>query len=215
MTPAELAGNAGVLSAPCLSPATSFAHHRDMTSLEQPASLRTLDAARAEFHRQRGRFARVAGGLSRTAFDARPPESITRAIVGQGHFAAYDVEVRWSARLVVGHLGDSARIFAERIHRVRTEAEPVLADFVTDEDARIERYVAADPAGLVEGLELAQDSLEAALAGIDPTELSRTATHEVDGPLTLGDIVAFLPDHQRDHADQLSLLARLTGDQEG
>ena len=100
----------------------------------------------------------------------------------------------WSARLVVGHLADSARIFAERIHRVRTEVGPRLVDFVTDEGARIDRYLNAVPGHLVEELEVAQDLLEAALAEIDDAELSRTATHDVDGPLTLGDIVAFLPD---------------------
>ncbi len=181
-----------------------------MTSLEQPTQLQTLDAARAEFRRQRGRVGRVVGGLSPTAFDAWPPASIARAIAGQGHFSAYDVEVGWSARLVVGHLGDSARIFAERIHRVRAEADPGLGDFRTDEARRIDRYLAADPAALAEELELAQDSLEAALDRIDPAELTRTATHEVDGPLTLGDMVAFLPGHQRDHAEQLTLLAELS-----
>ncbi len=181
-----------------------------MTSLEQPAQVRTLDAARAEFHRQRGRVSRIVAGLSRTTFDAPPSPSVTRAIARQGHFSTYDAEVGWSARLVVGHLGDSARIFAERIRRVRTEAAPWLADFVTDEQDRIDRYLNAVPGDLVDGLELAQDSLEAALAEVREAELSRTATHEVDGPLTLADIVAFLPDHQRDHADQLDRLAETT-----
>ena len=178
-----------------------------MTSLDQPARLRSLDAARAELHRQRARVAVLATGLSDAAFDARPSPSVARAIAGQGHFSAYDGEVGWSARLVVGHLGDSARIFAERIHRVRTEEEPVLADFVTDEEVRIDRYLASDLRELVDGLEAAQDLLESALAEAHPVELARGATHELDGPLTLGDIVAFLPGHQRDHADQLSLLA--------
>ncbi len=181
-----------------------------MTSVEQQGSVRALDEARAEFGRQRGRVTRVVGSLSPTAFDAWPPASVTRAIAGQGHFSAYDAEVGWSARVVVGHLGDSARIFAGRIQRILTETDPLLADFVTDERARIDRYTSADPARLVEELEAAQDSLEAALAGIEPAGLARTATHEADGPMTLGDIVAFLPGHQRDHADQLAMLAELT-----
>jgi uncharacterized damage-inducible protein DinB len=180
-----------------------------MTSVGQPEALQTLDAARAAFHEERQRVRRLVGGFSPTALDVRPPPSVTVAIAEQGHFSVYDAEVGWSARLVVGHLGDSARIFADRISRVRTETDPVLADFVTDADARLDRYLAADPTALADELEQAQDSLEVALAGIRPDDLGRTATHEVDGALSLGDIVAFLPEHQRDHADQLSLLAEL------
>lgn len=205
-----MAGYAGPLTAADLFRERTTPHDRWMTSLEQQDLVEGLDAARTEFHRQRTRVGQVVGHLSPTAFDAWPSAAVTSAIAEQGHFSAYDMEVGWSARLVVGHLGDSARIFAQRIHRVRTETDAVLADFVTDEDDRLARYVAADPANLVEELGVAQDSLEAALAGIHVSDLTRTATHEVDGPLTLGDIVAFLPDHQRDHADQLSLLAGLT-----
>jgi hypothetical protein len=205
-----LAGNAGPLTARRLSDEVTTADDRSMTSLDQPRRIRTLDAARAEFHAQRSRVTELVGGLSRGAFEAYPSLSVTRAITGRGHFSSYDAEVGWSARLVVGHLGDSARIFAERIRRVRREAGPWLADFVTDEQHRIDGYLGAVPGDLVEGLEAAQDSLEAALAEIHDAELSRTATHAVDGPLTLGDMVAFLPGHQRDHADQLGLLAGAT-----
>jgi uncharacterized damage-inducible protein DinB len=206
-TTMPLAGNAGPMAGPRLSGNVKTADDRCMTSLEQSEQVRDLDAARAEFHGHRTRVSEVVGGLSRTAFDAYPPPIVTRAITGRGHFSAYDAEVAWSARLVVGHLGDSARIFAERIHRVRTEVEPRLFDFVTDEPARIDRYLNAVPGDLLDELEIAQDSLEAALAEVHDAELPRTATHEVDGPITLGDIVAFLPRHQRDHADQLGLLA--------
>ena len=181
-----------------------------MTSLEQPPRVHALDAARADFHDQRRRVCGIVGCLSRNTFDANPPLAVVRALAQQGHFSTYDAEIRWSARIVVGHLGDSARIFAERIRRVRREHEPRLHDFVTDEGARIDRYLNAVPGDLVDELEAAQDSLEAELAEVGVDELSRPATHEVDGPLTLGDIVAFLPGHQRDHADQLSLLAGAT-----
>jgi hypothetical protein len=202
-----LAGNAGPVAALHLFRDVPTTDDRCMTTVEQPGQARALDSARAEFHRQRRRVSELAGGLSRTVFEAPPSWAVTRAIASQGHFSTYDAEVRWSARLVVGHLGDSARIFAERIHRVRTELEPLLDDFVTDEGDRIDRYLAAVPGDLLGDLELAQDSLEAALGAIHPADLSTTARHEVDGPLVLGDIVAFLPEHQRDHADQLSLLA--------
>ena len=44
------------------------------------------------------------------------------------------------------------------------------------------------------------------VAGLRPEELGRTGVHETDGPVTVADVLAFLPGHQRDHADQLEAL---------
>ena len=58
----------------------------------------------------------------------------------QGHFPEYGSELEWNAREVVGHLRDSARIFTARIRALQTTSEPVLADFVTDDPARLADY---------------------------------------------------------------------------
>ena len=65
---------------------------------------------------------------------------------------------------MVGHLADSARIFAERINRVRTEADLGSCDFVTDEEPGSTATWTRCRADLVDELEAAQDLLEEALA---------------------------------------------------
>jgi len=130
-------------------------------------------------------------------------------LVGLGHFPAYAAELDWTPRDVAGHLRDSALVFTERIHRLRRESAPLLADFVPDAPVRVAGYRAVAPVELVEQLRTAQAALFDAVSGTAAADLDRWGTHEVDGRITLADVLGFLPGHQRDHADQLAaLLAR-------
>jgi hypothetical protein len=150
---------------------------------------------------------RVAGLLARAAGRSRPlsPEARHR-LVRLGHFPAYATELDWTAHEVAGHLRDSARVFTERIRRIGEEDRPVLGDFVPDEPARVAGYRATPPAVLVAELAAAQAELLQAVAAVEPGSLGAVGVHEVDGPVSLADLLAFLPAHQRDHAEQLAAL---------
>jgi hypothetical protein len=63
---------------------------------------------------------------------------------------------------------------------------------------------AVHPVELVGQLRAVQAAWFDRVAGLTPAEPDRAGVHEVDGPVTLADLVAFLPGHQRDHADQLA-----------
>src|SRR3712207_6270700 len=65
-----------------------------------------------------------------------------------GHFPAHAAELDWTPRGVAGHLRDSALVFTERIHRIRSESEPLLADFVPDEPERVAGYRDVPPVQL-------------------------------------------------------------------
>jgi hypothetical protein len=153
---------------------------------------------------------RVAAALdsaqARGAWDARLRPEARRRLVRLGHFPAYAAELDWTPREVAGHLRDSARIFAARIRRIRTEVEPVLADFVTDALERLADYRATPPESLVAELRTAQAQLLQAVAAVRAGDLERPGVHEVDGRVTVAGLLAFLPEHQRDHADQLRAL---------
>jgi hypothetical protein len=153
---------------------------------------------------------RVAGlvdaALMRGAWDARLSPDARRRLVRLGHFPQFATELDWTPREVAGHLRDSARIFADRLRRIRTEAEPRLADFVTDAPERLADYRVLPPHRLAEELRAAQAELLQTVADIRGAELDRAGIHEVDGRVTVADLLAFLPGHQRDHADQLTVL---------
>lgn len=127
-------------------------------------------------------------------------------LVRRGHFPANAAELDWTPREVAGHLRDSARVFTERIARLRSEADPRLPDFVPDAPERVAAYRAVPVEELLDDLRTAQAGLLAAVAAVPADELGRGGVHEVDGPVTLGGLLDFLPGHQRDHAEQLAAL---------
>ncbi|MGY1635966.1 DinB family protein [Geodermatophilus sp. SYSU D00742] len=142
-------------------------------------------------------------------WEVRPSAADRARLLGLGHFPAHAAELDWTPREVAGHLRDSALVFTERIYRLRTESVPLLPDFVPDEPGRVAGYRTVPPVQLAEQLRTAQTALFDSVAGLRPADLDRAGVHEVDGPVTLADVLAFLPAHQRDHADQLAaLLAR-------
>jgi DinB superfamily len=128
------------------------------------------------------------------------------ALVRRGHFPQYTSELDWTPREVVGHLRDSARIFTDRIRRICAEDTPRLPDFTTDAPDRLAGYRATPVERLADELRTAQAALLATIAGLGPADLDRAGVHEIDGRVTVADLIAFLPAHQRDHAEQLGAL---------
>ncbi len=153
---------------------------------------------------------RVAGlvdaALTRNAWDARLLPEQRRRLVRLGHFPQYATELDWTPREVAGHLRDSARIFTDRLRRIRTEREPALADFVPDAPERLADYRTTAPDRLVAELRTAQAGLLREIADVRAADLDRAGIHAVDGRVTVAGLLTFLPGHQRDHADQLAAL---------
>ena len=150
----------------------------------------------------------VDAALAHDAWDAHLRPEQRRRLVRLGHFPAYSAELDWTPREVAGHLRDSARIFTDRLRRIRTESEPELADFGTDAPERLTGYRTAAPSDLVLQLRIAQADLLRAVADARTADLDRSGIHESDGRVSIADLLAFLPGHQRDHADQLAALLR-------
>ncbi|MGY1827354.1 DinB family protein [Blastococcus sp. SYSU DS0541] len=155
---------------------------------------------------------RVAGLLAAAPAAAlttrRLPEAERGRLVGCGHFPAYAAELAWTPHEVAGHLRDSALVFTARIGRLRAEEHPLLPDFDPTEADRVAGYAAVVPARMLAELRDAQRGLLAAVRGVPEVERARTGRHATDGALTLGDVLDFLPGHQRDHAEQLAALLR-------
>ena len=174
--------------------------------LHPPAADRVataLDELTAQQHRVAGALAAI-GQLGR--WEVRLATADRDRLVRLGHFLEYGAELDWTPREVAGHLRDSAEVFTERILRLRAEHEPALPDFDTTAPERLADYSRTPPDRLLRQLAEAQQVLCAAVAEIGGEELRRRGVHEVDGPMTLADVLAFLPGHQADHAEQLDAL---------
>jgi hypothetical protein len=175
-----------------------------MTDPGVPAAVASSAAALAEEQWRVATLVRTAEVRGR--WDAVLPDGARWRLVRSGHFGQYEAELDWTPREVVGHLRDSARVFTDRLRRIRTEEAPLLADFVTDAPDRLADYRGTAVEVLVEELRSAQAALLATVAGLGPADLDRSGRHETDGPVTIADLLRFLPAHQRDHAEQLTAL---------
>ena len=139
-------------------------------------------------------------------WEVRLGSAARNRLVRAGHFPEYGAELDWTPQEIAGHLRDSAEVFTERIRRLRAEEEPVLPDFDTTAPQRLADYHRTRPARLLRQLAAAQQDLRVAVAEVGVDDLGRRGVHEVDGPVTLADVLAFLPGHQSDHAEQLHAL---------
>ena len=175
-----------------------------MTRPAVPAAVASTAAALAEEQWRVATLVRAADVRGR--WDAVLADDARWRLVRTGHFPRYAGELDWSPREVVGHLRDSARVFTDRLRRMCTEDGPLLADFVPDEAARLAGYRTTPVEVLAAELRTAQAALLSTVAGLGPADLERTGRHETDGPVTVADLLRFLPAHQRDHAEQLTAL---------
>lgn len=178
-----------------------------MLSRQRARSSTELQSSRDALAGEQARVARLAAQLPAGDWQVHLPADAVAELLARGHFKQYETELGWTPQQVIGHLRDSARIFTDRIRVLQSGDEPLLADFVTDDPARLRAYADRTPAELGAELDVAQQQLSQTLAAVTCEQLSYRGRHEVDGPLTLADVVAFLPGHQRDHAEQLTCLA--------
>lgn len=174
-----------------------------MTPTDGDASQRWLSDVRSALGREQWRVAEAVRDLGPAGWGAHLGAAAAARLTSLGHFQDYGSELTWTPREVVGHLRDSARIFARRIRLLQADGAPVLEDFVTDDPRRIRDYATGPTDRLLTELELAQQDLRLTLASVTTAQLPYRGRHEVDGELTLTDVVGFLPGHQRDHAEQL------------
>ncbi len=103
----------------------------------------------------------------------------------------------WSAVQVIGHLTDTAEVFAERVRRALEEDTPTLAAIPggSGDDP------AADPMALAKRLLAAHQRIAGALQ--DPGARERPAVHSEWGRVTAGHIAAYLADHASEHMAEL------------
>ena len=175
--------------------------------MTEPVVASPVAAATAALAEEQWRVAMLVSAVeTRGRWDAELGTDARWRLTRRGHFPRYADELDWTPREVVGHLRDSARVFTDRLRRMTTEDAPRLADFVPGDADRVAGYRTTPVEVLADELRTAQSALLATIAGLAPDDLDRAGVHEVDGPVTVAELIAFLPAHQRDHAEQLTAL---------
>ncbi|HEX6871961.1 MAG TPA: GDSL-type esterase/lipase family protein [Micromonosporaceae bacterium] len=170
------------------------------------ATVVTAIAERLSLHQERVRaaLARIgpaAGGTITLTAASR------RELIQLGHFPEYGGELAWTAHQVAGHLRDSARVFAERISLLRAGGEPVLPRFEPLEPDRIAGYDRLEWSELMDSLGRAQSALVQVILTCWAEHLAHAGRRANGSPITLQEVLEFLPGHQEDHAIQLERMA--------
>jgi len=108
----------------------------------------------------------------------------------------------WTAVEVIGHIADSAEIFAERVRRCIEEDRPALPSFDQDEIAKERRNAERDPMDLSRRVIAAHARIVQLL--MDERARSRPGIHSEHGELDAGHFGAYQARHGHDHAVELA-----------
>jgi DinB superfamily len=163
--------------------------------------------AAAELRSHQRRLAAVLAALPAAGWNARLDDDARAALVATGHFPDHRGELDWNPQEVAGHLRDSARVFTSRLYRLLAADRAPLGDFDPLDADRVAGYAATPRAVLLAELVGAQARLSATVAGVPDADLARAGRRGSGATVTVAELLAFLPDHQADHAAQLEALA--------
>ncbi len=108
----------------------------------------------------------------------------------------------WSAVELIGHLADSAEIFAERVRRCVHEDRPALPSFDQDALARERRNAERDPVDLARRLDAAHREIVQTL--MNAANRSRPGIHAEQGELDAGHFGAYQGRHAHEHVAELA-----------
>ncbi len=112
----------------------------------------------------------------------------------------------WSAKEVIGHLVDTAELFAERVRRCALEERPLFPDFDTESAVRERRHDEGVARRFAERFSAANEEIATYLA--EPWNVDRVGIHDVQGERTAGHFGAYHAEHAHAHIEELrSLLA--------
>ena len=108
----------------------------------------------------------------------------------------------WTAVEVMGHLADSAEIFAERVKRCIEEDRPALPSFDQEALAKERRNAERDPMELSRRVSAANATIVRLL--MDEDARSRPGIHSEHGELDAGHFGAYQAQHGHEHAIELA-----------
>ena len=104
----------------------------------------------------------------------------------------------------VWHLADLEEMgFAERIRRLRTEPNPMLADFAGDVVARERDYKSLSLEAGIAAFRKVRERNLSALESLKREEWTRRGEQEGVGPVSLCDLPAMMAEHDRSHRQEI------------
>jgi hypothetical protein len=107
----------------------------------------------------------------------------------------------WTAKEVIGHIADTAEVFAERVRRCAAEDRPALAIFDQDAVHAQRHNNDSDPMSLSKRIQVAHSEIVQLLQR--PGVRDRIGVHAERGPVSAGWIGAYQSRHSHEHVTEL------------
>lgn len=112
----------------------------------------------------------------------------------------------WNAAQIIGHLAASEYFFLQRLNMLIRETSPRLRPFGTEATERFESMASNDVETNLKAFNDLRGETVSALMSLALNLWSRTGTHDVQGEMSLEDVVESMIDHDSEHLEQLESL---------
>jgi len=116
---------------------------------------------------------------------------------------------KWSVRQILGHLADAELLAAARFRRVIAEENPRLLSYDQDAWATKLNYQSRRVSEVMDLFRKLRAVNHQLLKDLPPESFSRSGTHDVEGVMTLLDLVKGYAEHTEKHAAQMQETRRL------
>ena len=129
------------------------------------------------------------------------PGQLRTAIAGMTaeQFDSAPIPGKWSTRQVVCHIADFEPVYADRMKRVIAEEKPTIFGGDPDVFAARLAYDRRDVVDELNMIEAIRKHVAAILRSLPNEAYQREATHSVDGPLSLEDLLKRITNHIPHH----------------
>jgi hypothetical protein len=134
------------------------------------------------------------------------PERLARALAGDAAQRPATGPEGWSAVEILAHVRASDDIIAYRAYAILARDNPPLPAYDDRRWAEVTQYLEVETAASLAAFAAKRAELVRVLRHVAPADWERQGVHEVNGPLTLRQVVAFLLEHDEEHCAQLEAL---------
>ncbi len=110
----------------------------------------------------------------------------------------------WTGLEVLGHVADTAEMFAERVRRIASEDRPRLPSFDQDKIHAERRNNTRDPMEFAKRIQAAHGEIIRILA--TPANRSRIGIHEEQGEMDAAHVGAYQARHSHEHVTEVAAL---------
>jgi DinB family protein len=124
-------------------------------------------------------------------------------------------EGKWSAKEIIGHLGDGEWVYGFRLRLIFCEKDPGIVGTAQEVWVARQKHNERDAAELVEVFRMLRELNLAFWQGVSPEDLKRVGSHNERGRETLEVMLRMVAGHDLSHLEQIRRYIRVAMEQGG